>query len=141
MIQLSPGALNKQQTSGEVFSFPEYHKSNLPKLSPFLSSKSPFFINFQSEVCKMVHKEAIIRGKVQGVFFRGSAREKAEELGVRGEVKNLPDGSVWLVAEGEEEAVNELIAWCYEGPLRAEVQEVIVKDGELNEYRDFRVTR
>ncbi len=89
----------------------------------------------------MVHKEAIIRGKVQGVFFRGSAREKAEELGVRGEVKNLPDGSVWLVAEGEEEAVNELIAWCYEGPLRAEVQEVIVNDGELNGYRDFRVTR
>ena len=88
-----------------------------------------------------VHKEAIIRGKVQGVFFRGSTREKAMILGVMGEVKNLPDGSVWLVAEGDENAVNELIAWCYRGPLRAEVEDVIVTEGVVVGYRDFQVTR
>ena len=89
----------------------------------------------------IVHKEALIRGKVQGVFFRGSAREKAEQLGLAWEVKNLPDGSVWLIVEGEENLVEELIAWCHQGPIRAEVEEVIVRDGIIAGYIDFQVTR
>ncbi|PWT98405.1 MAG: acylphosphatase [Bacteroidetes bacterium] len=89
----------------------------------------------------IVHKEAVIRGKVQGVFFRGSTREKAEKLGLVGEVKNLPDGSVWLAVEGEEELVEELIAWCHQGPLRAEVDEVVVNDGNVTGYTNFQVTR
>ena len=63
----------------------------------------------------------MITGKVQGVFFRGSTREMAEQSGVKGEVKNMPDGSVQLIAEGEEETVDALIAWCHYGPPRAEV--------------------
>ena len=89
----------------------------------------------------IVHKEAVIKGKVQGVFFRGSTRDKAESLGLVGEVKNLPDGSVWLAVEGEAELVDELIAWCYQGPLRAEVEEVMVIDGMIIGYKNFQVTR
>jgi len=89
----------------------------------------------------IIHKEARIKGKVQGVFFRGSAREKAESLGVFGEVKNLPDGSVWMAVEGEAELVDELIAWAHRGPLRAEVEEIIVSEGSIIGYLDFQVTR
>ena len=82
-----------------------------------------------------------ITGKVQGVFYRGSVREESERLGVNGEVKNMPDGSVLLIAEGEEEAVKALIAKCYYGPPRAEVKEVIIKEGIIKDYKDFRVIR
>ena len=53
----------------------------------------------------------------------------------------MPDGSVLLIAEGEEEAVKALIAWCYYGPPRAEVKEVIIKEGIIKDYKDFRVIR
>lgn len=89
----------------------------------------------------VVHKHVVITGKVQGVFFRGSTREQAEKLGVLGEVQNMPDGSVVLFAEGEEEAVNALIAWCHYGPARAEVEKVIVSEGEIKGYKNFSVIR
>lgn len=89
----------------------------------------------------VVHKHVVITGKVQGVFFRGSTREQAEKLGVLGEVQNMPDGSVVLFAEGEEEAVNALIAWCHYGPGRAEVEKVIVSEGEIKGYKNFSVIR
>ncbi|MBX2925788.1 MAG: acylphosphatase [Chitinophagaceae bacterium] len=89
----------------------------------------------------LVHKHVVITGKVQGVFFRGSTREQAEKLGVFGHVQNMPDGSVVLHAEGEEEAVNALIAWCHYGPPRAEVSGVIVEEGEIKGYKNFTVIR
>lgn len=89
----------------------------------------------------VVYKYVVITGKVQGVFFRGSTREQAEKLGVYGEVQNMPDGSVILHAEGDEEAVNALIAWCHYGPPRAEVERVIVNDGEVKGYKKFSVIR
>ncbi|HRO46820.1 acylphosphatase [Agriterribacter sp.] len=88
-----------------------------------------------------INRMITITGKVQGVFYRGSAREQSERLGVNGEVKNMPDGSVVLIAEGEEEAVKALIAWCHYGPPRAEVQEVAVKEGVIKGYKDFKVIR
>lgn len=74
--------------------------------------------------------EAIITGKVQGVSFRASTKRKAKELGLDGWVKNLPDGSVGLVAEGEGEAVSELLEWCRRGPAAANVENVEITEGE-----------
>ncbi|HSQ78175.1 MAG TPA: acylphosphatase [Nitrospirota bacterium] len=66
----------------------------------------------------------IIQGLVQGVFFRASTREKALQLGVRGWVRNLPDGGVEAVFEGEKKKVEEVVAWCYKGPPGARVIKV-----------------
>jgi acylphosphatase len=74
----------------------------------------------------IVAAEAIIVGRVQGVFFRASTREEAVRLGVSGWVRNLPDGSVQLYAEGEESPVRQLLAWCAEGPPAARVDDVDV---------------
>lgn len=88
-----------------------------------------------------INRIIIIKGKVQGVFYRGSTREQAEHLGINGEVKNMPDGSVELIAEGNKEAVEQLIAWCHHGPQRAEVEEVIVKEGAIKGFKNFKVIR
>jgi acylphosphatase len=65
-----------------------------------------------------------ISGQVQGVFFRDSTRQKAEELGLAGWVKNLPDGQVEALFEGPSESVREMVSWCEEGPQRASVENV-----------------
>ncbi len=67
-----------------------------------------------------------IYGHVQGVCFRATARVKAVTLGLTGYVRNLPDGSVELEAEGEEQALRELISWCHQGPPAARVDRVEV---------------
>lgn len=66
----------------------------------------------------------IVRGTVQGVGFRWSCRARAEQLGVAGWVRNRADGSVEVVAEGDREHVDELVAWCHQGPFLARVVEV-----------------
>lgn len=81
-----------------------------------------------------------IYGLVQGVFFRANMRRRALELGVTGWVRNLPDGSVEAVVEGDEDAVRELIAWAHEGPPLARVERVDVEWEEYRgEFRDFRI--
>ena len=65
-----------------------------------------------------------VSGQVQGVFFRDSARERAEQLGLAGWVRNLPDGRVEAVFEGEPDSVREMIRWCEEGPPHAAVEDV-----------------
>ena len=82
-----------------------------------------------------------ITGKVQGVFYRASALAQAQQLGVTGEVWNNRDGSVGLIAEGEEDLVNTLIEWCGTGPARAEVKNVDVKEAEIKGYKNFSVKR
>lgn len=72
-----------------------------------------------------------IHGKVQGVFFRQSAREKARELGLCGWVKNMPDGTVEALAAGPENVVNELITWCGHGPAYARVDKVDVQISQI----------
>jgi acylphosphatase len=70
------------------------------------------------------HERAHIRvsGQVQGVFFRDSTRRKAEELGLSGWVKNLPDGKVEAVFEGPSDSVRKMVRWCEEGPQQASVE-------------------
>jgi acylphosphatase len=65
-----------------------------------------------------------VSGRVQGVFFRDSTREKAESLALAGWVRNTPDGAVEAVFEGPEESVREMIEWCEAGPPQAEVENV-----------------
>ena len=65
-----------------------------------------------------------IEGIVQGVFFRYSTRQQAEELGVNGWVRNLPDGSVECLLEGNRNAVESLMRWCHHGPPGAHVENV-----------------
>ena len=65
-----------------------------------------------------------ISGRVQGVFFRDSARKEAEGLGLTGWVKNLPDGRVEALFEGPSRGVRQMIEWCKEGPPQASVEGV-----------------
>ena len=74
-----------------------------------------------------------VSGKVQGVWFRARTREKAQKLGLSGSVWNNPDGSVGIIAEGEEEALQQLLSWCHRGPSRALVTGLTF---DWLEYRD-----
>jgi acylphosphatase len=70
---------------------------------------------------------AIIVGKVQGVFYRARAREKAMALELTGFVRNLPNGSVELEAEGEDRNLESLLLWCQHGPPGARVDDIQVE--------------
>ena len=65
-----------------------------------------------------------VSGRVQGVLFRDSTREKAEKLGLSGYVKNTPDGDVEALFEGPTEGVEEMVRWCGQGPSHASVENV-----------------
>ena len=80
-----------------------------------------------------------IRGRVQGVYYRGSAQDEAERLGVAGFVRNDPDGSVAAFAQGEDTAVDDFIAWCRRGPSGARVTSVDVHEESPREMKSFRV--
>jgi len=75
-----------------------------------------------------VARRCVVRGRVQGVWFRASARREAERLGVTGQASNLADGTVEVIACGDEAAVAALIEWLGRGPPRAEVTGVEVTD-------------
>ncbi len=84
----------------------------------------------------------LVSGKVQGVFYRATTKEVADRLGLTGWVRNLPDGRVEIVAEGEEDALKNLISWCWEGPPLARVDNVEVRwESYRGEYDSFSVRR
>jgi acylphosphatase len=74
----------------------------------------------------VVRRRLLVSGRVQGVFYRQGCKREADRLGVTGWAKNLDDGRVEVVAEGEEAAVDALVAWCRTGPPRALVTKVDV---------------
>jgi len=82
-----------------------------------------------------------ITGKVQGVFFRESAKKAADRLGLSGFVRNEPDGSVYAEAEGEEALLKEFAEWCRQGPESAEVQEVKIIRQPLRDLDGFTIAR
>lgn len=82
-----------------------------------------------------------IKGKVQGVFYRASAKEKANILGIVGWVRNCADGTVECVAAGAEEAVAAFITWCETGPRGAMVTGVSVTEGVKVEEKDFTIRK
>jgi len=83
-----------------------------------------------------------IEGRVQGVFFRYSTVEEAVGLRLKGKVRNCPDGSVEVVAEGPRQNIEDLIHWCRHGPPGAHVHNVRIQwEDYKGEFETFRITR
>jgi len=86
-----------------------------------------------------MRKRVVVHGRVQGVFFRDSTRQRAQAAGVSGWVANQPDGTVEAVLEGDDDAVEALVRWLYAGPRGADVERVEVEDGEAEGLTGFDV--
>jgi len=83
-----------------------------------------------------------VRGRVQGVFFRAATRDKALQLGLHGWVRNLSTGHVELLVNGEQENIEKLEQWLWQGPKFAEVDEVkseILGDADVDDTKEFYV--
>ncbi|OGD84875.1 acylphosphatase [Candidatus Curtissbacteria bacterium RBG_13_40_7] len=81
-----------------------------------------------------------IYGAVQGVFFRRSAKNKADELGIFGWIRNKPDSTVEAVAQGQKDKLNKFISWCKKGPPFAQVEKVEVEwKKNLEDLEDFSI--
>ncbi|MDQ3394019.1 MAG: acylphosphatase [Bacteroidota bacterium] len=87
----------------------------------------------------MIHHNIIIKGKVQGVSFRARTKQKAEEIGVTGFVKNEEDGSVYVEVEGDRDQVQAFMEWCGEGPELADVEEVYFETGPVKNFPWFEI--
>lgn len=88
---------------------------------------------------KILRIRAIVKGRVQGVFFRANTAKMASKLGLSGWVRNLPNGDVEFVAEGPRQKLEELVAWSRVGPSAARVDAVELTEeepsGDLSEFR------
>ncbi len=80
-----------------------------------------------------------VQGKVQGVFYRHSAQAEAKRLGLAGLTRNESDGSVYVEAEGSEEALKQFVEWCNEGPPSASVSKVEYSQQKPKNYQDFSI--
>ena len=90
----------------------------------------------------MVRARLIIKGRVQGVFYRYSTERKAQSIGgLTGWVKNLPNGDVEVLVEGKKEKIDRLIEWCYEGPPSSRVTDLITNwEDYKGEFSDFTIS-
>ncbi len=80
-----------------------------------------------------------VKGRVQGVGFRFSTVREAENLGIKGFVENRMDGTVYIEAEGEPEALNKFVNWCWKGPATASVDNVSTQEIPLHNFKRFGV--
>jgi acylphosphatase len=87
------------------------------------------------------HLNIYVYGRVQGVFYRATAMETANTLGVKGFARNEEDGSVYIEAEGEDDILKKFIDWCYKGPVRASVERVLTEQSDMKNYSNFVVQR
>jgi len=88
----------------------------------------------------MVRAHVFVTGRVQGVYYRQTAMEAARAHGVFGWVRNLQDGRVEAVLEGDESSVNSVVEWCKKGPAKAEVEKVDTKlEGFTGEFSQFTI--
>jgi acylphosphatase len=87
------------------------------------------------------HLNIHIFGKVVGVGFRWEAKNKAEELGIAGFVINKPDGTLYIEAEGEQVNLEIFVDWCAKGPFWAKVERVEREEGEVRQFKDFKIER
>ena len=83
----------------------------------------------------------LIKGNVQGVFYRAPAKKVAENLKLTGWIKNTKDGNVEAIVTGEEEKLAEFSNWCKKGPQKATVVEVITKQEKETHYNAFEIIR
>lgn len=88
----------------------------------------------------MKHLNIKVSGRVQGVFFRYETEKKANQLGLVGFVRNEPDGSVYIEAEGEEGLLKELLDWCAQGPSSASVENINFEfTDNLSDFTEFSI--
>jgi acylphosphatase len=83
----------------------------------------------------------LIKGKVQGVFYRATAKEIANELGITGWIKNTKEGDVEAVVTGSLDQLQAFVSWCKKGPERANVSEVISEEVKEEKFKNFTVIR
>lgn len=80
----------------------------------------------------------LVEGRVQGVFYRASAQREAQRLGITGYARNLPDGRVEILAQGQSAALHAFTAWCRQGPPHADVTDVVATPRDTKEvFQDF----
>ena len=89
----------------------------------------------------MKHVSIQVSGRVQGVFFRASAKKKADELHIKGKVWNNEDGGVSIEAEGEEQNLEQFIVWCRRGPELARVYRCEINESTLQHFDGFIIHR
>ena len=82
-----------------------------------------------------------VSGKVQGVYYRQSTKEMAASLGITGHIKNLKDESVYIIATGVKEQLDKLVAWCRQGPPKANVTSLIIQELSLQSFDRFSIER
>lgn len=87
----------------------------------------------------MKRARVVVRGSVQGVFFRVETRDRARSLGLAGRVRNVPDGTVEAVFEGEDDRVESMVEWCRHGPPGARVDDVDVEWNEPQGEEGFTI--
>lgn len=89
----------------------------------------------------MKHLDICVTGKVQGVFYRATAKAVADQLGVKGSIRNEVDGTVIIEAEGDDFSLELFLEFCEKGSDKAIVDRVEVSDGPIKNYRNFEVIR
>lgn len=87
------------------------------------------------------HYNISVAGRVQGVFFRASTKTSADHANIKGFVKNLPDGSVYIEAEGEESDLKQFVSWCSQGPKSAKVERCEVAEAAMKGFGEFKIER
>ena len=87
------------------------------------------------------HLNISVFGRVQGVWFRKYTKDQADLLKIKGFVKNLQDGCVYIEAEAEKKNLEEFVDWLYTGSPMSKVQDVIWKKGELQSFKQFEIIR
>ena len=89
----------------------------------------------------MKHLDIMISGKVQGVFFRATSKAVADQLGIKGTVRNLPDGKVFIEAEGDDFSLELFLEFCHKGSDRSVVEEVDIRESEMKNYVNFEAVK
>jgi acylphosphatase len=83
----------------------------------------------------------IVSGKVQGVFYRQSTKQLATALEIKGQVRNMRDDTVEIIATGTDEQIEKLVKWCRVGPPKAEVADVVVREIPQQSFDKFTINR
>ena len=83
----------------------------------------------------------LIKGKVQGVFYRATAKQMANELGLTGWIKNTKEGDVEVTVSGNKQQLEKFVKWCKRGPDKAAVEEVVVTQKEETTFNNFNIIR
>nr|WP_068888275.1 acylphosphatase [Pedobacter panaciterrae] len=87
------------------------------------------------------HIDIRITGKVQGVSFRATTKAVADQMGIRGIIRNEKDGTLYMEAEGDDTLLEVFVEWCNEGPDRAKIENVEVIPGDVKNYQNFEIIK